>query len=699
MKKIIKFLLVFTVLLFMIGVSSASEVHDNTTDTNNFLTNEITTDTYTTPVKNIDTKTDKTSNTLIPTKIDINYINDTRYTEESTISGTYQDLTGRKLRYTPLNVSINNEKLKTQTNTDGIFTFKYKTKQVGTNNITISFSGNTKFEGTTTSTTFKVTPQTTTITINHIPSVQYSESVTISGKYTDTNNLNLRYTPLTINVNGKKYTTRTDENGFYQYNYRTTTSGLNNVTISYPGNVRYLGTSTATTFQVKTKDTILSLNPLKNAQYSDYINITGRYTDKDYNNLRYTPITLNVNGIKYITKTDDNGYFNYNYRVTNLGTNNITASYSGNSRYTGASNSTSFQVTSINTTITLNPIPETLVGDNVTITGKYIDANGNPLRKTSLTLVVNDEKTHVRTDENGVYSFNYITCDIGENTITLFYAGTEKYVGTQTYASFIVKSDNTINHLFKTRKTMVASVFVSDTVTQTDLNKWVESGITDVYVLAIESSNSTGNLRKTINLCKNTNIKVHAWIVVFVENHKWDYSIKTQNKMKKFISYVMTINGVEGICLDYIRYSGLNPSIVNVSMINGFVKDVNNMAKKYDSRMEISACILPEIKSLKYYYGQDTKTIEKHVDFMILMAYKNNYYEDTAWMVDVTKSLVSQCTHAKVVTSLTTYSDLWGRKYLPMSEMTGDINAIMKAGSYGYSLFSKATTPVYPKIF
>ena len=111
------------------------------------------------------------------------------------------------------------------------------------------------------------------------------------------------------------------------------------------------------------------------------------------------------------------------------------------------------------------------------------------------------------------------------------------------------------------------------------------------------------------------------------------------------------------------------------------------------------ACILPEIKSLKYYYGQDTKTIEKHVDFMILMAYKNNYYEDTAWMVDVTKSLVSQCTHAKVVTSLTTYSDLWGRKYLPMSEMTGDINAIMKAGSYGYSLFSKATTPVYPKIF
>ena len=81
------------------------------------------------------------------------------------------------------------------------------------------------------------------------------------------------------------------------------------------------------------------------------------------------------------------------------------------------------------------------------------------------------------------------------------------------------------------------------------------------------------------------------------------------------------------------------------------------------------------------------------------MAYKNNYYEDTAWMASTTKELIKQTKHAKVVTSLTTYSDLWGKKYLSVKEITNDIKAIMNAGSYGYSLFSKSTTPVYPKIF
>jgi uncharacterized lipoprotein YddW (UPF0748 family) len=246
---------------------------------------------------------------------------------------------------------------------------------------------------------------------------------------------------------------------------------------------------------------------------------------------------------------------------------------------------------------------------------------------------------------------------------------------------------------------MVASVFASGSITSEHVTKWVNSGITDVYVSTPAYNNDTSLLRKTINLCKNTNIKVHAWIVVFRKNGKWDNSASHQKYMKNFISQVMHINGVEGVCLDYIRYSGTNPQIVNTSVITNFLKDVNYIAKNIDQRMEVSACVMPEITNLKYYYGQDLKAMEKYVDYMIVMAYKNNYYKDTDWMVTVTKSLIQKTKHAKVVTSLTTYSDMYGKNYLSVKEITSDIKAILKAGSYGYSLFSKSTTPVYPKIF
>ena len=632
------------------------------------------------------------------TKITINPISQSEYLENITITGKYNDIDGNILRWTPLFVNINGKNYTTRTNELGQFTFKYSTNKIGTNNVKIYYLGNERYAATETNTTFTVTSKTTKITVNNIPTVHYSENISITGKYNDIDGNILRWTPLNLNINGINYYTRTNEVGDFTFKYRTNKIGTNNVSISFSGNIRYQSTTKNSSFNVIKQSTKLNVENIKDVQYLDAVEITGKFIDKNNISLKLTPIIVNVNGKKYTPKTDEEGIYRFEYKAYNLGNHTVSVTYYGNDKYDGANDSTSFFVSKKDTVITLNKIPNSTLGNKIQIKGKYTDIKGIPLKQTTLTLLINDQRYYAKTDENGNFSCDYETYVFDENTLEIYYNDTDKYKGTSLKTTFYVDTDES-GKIFKTRKTPVASVFVSGTVTNEHVKKWVNSGITDVYVRVKQSTNDTKTLRNTIDLCKKTNIKVHAWVIVFRDNGKWSYTVSTQNKMKKFISDVMHIQGVEGICLDYIRYSGLEPKIVNTTMVNNFVKDVNYMAKKYDKRMEISACVLPEIKNLVYYYGQDTRTLEKYCDYLILMAYKNNYYEDTAWMASTTKELIKQTKHAKVVTSLTTYSDLWGKKYLSVKEITNDIKAIMNAGSYGYSLFSKSTTPVYPKIF
>lgn len=631
------------------------------------------------------------------TKITLNPINDVEVNDTVVISGKYTDKEGMLLTKTPLDIKINGVKYSTKTDDQGEFVFRAKAKKSGEKNVSISYPGNKRFAGTTTNSTFNVL-QGTIIYINPINDTEYSKNVTISGQYMAKDGLRLTLTPLNVIINGFKYTTKTDANGDFVFSIKTSIVGKNTVSISYHGNKRFAATTTNTVFYVTGESDTISIDTIPITQYTDTVSITGKYLDNTGREVFNRPLIININGKSFSTKTDANGVYVLNYTTNTLGQNNVTVSYYGDEKYPQLSNNASFTVTKKDTKLSVEPIQNTTIGKQITIKGKYTDSSGNPLKLTTVSLLINDVGFSAKTNENGTFQCNYETFVIGTNTVEIYYKGTERYSGTSLNTTFNVTS-STSGRLFKTRKTMVASVFVSGTVDNSHVTKWVNSGITDVYVRASEYDNDTRTLRKTISLCKDTNIKVHAWVIVFRDNGKWDNSIATQNKMKKFISGLMDINGVEGICLDYIRYSGANPKIVNTSFITNYVRDINYMAKQVDQRMEISACIMPEITDLKYYYGQDMKAMEKYVDYMIVMAYKNNFYKDTSWMVDVTKLAIKQTKHAKVVTSLTTYSDMYGRVYLPLKEITDDIHAVMNAGSYGYSLFSKSTTPVYPKIF
>ncbi|RAP50389.1 MAG: hypothetical protein BZ138_06700, partial [Methanosphaera sp. rholeuAM270] len=113
-------------------------------------------------------------------------------------------------------------------------------------------------------------PIETYISINEIGNTQYTDNATIKGKLkTNYGGTPLKNTIIKITINEKTYTTKTDNNGIFTYNYKTNTLGTNNITVTYEGNTKYAGRTMKTTFTVTQKPTKITINKIANTQYAN----------------------------------------------------------------------------------------------------------------------------------------------------------------------------------------------------------------------------------------------------------------------------------------------------------------------------------------------------------------------------------------------------------------------------------------------
>ena len=382
-----------------------------------------------------------------PTRIVLNNIKEVNQGETVTISGNYYYDQSKPLRLTTMTININGAKYYAKTNDNGYFSYSYKTNKAGTNTVTVSYPGNTRFKGATSTKTFNVKsigPQYTYINLNNLKEVNMDEITTISGYYYYDQSKPLRQTAMTININGIKYYSRTNDNGYFSLNYKTNKAGTNKVTVSYPGNTRFKGATITKTFNVKSTGpqyTYINLNNINDVSYENYVIISGHYYYGNNNPLRYTGMKININGEIYYSKTDNNGYFSYSYQTEKIGKNTVTISYNGNSKFLGASITKSFNVittTPIETYITLLDIPHVKKGEYTTISGYYEYGIGYPLSQTTLTLNINGQKIYTKTNNEGYFNYKFKPTKLGRNTVTASYSGNDKFKGTSTTESFTV---------------------------------------------------------------------------------------------------------------------------------------------------------------------------------------------------------------------------------------------------------------------
>ena len=149
-----------------------------------------------------------------------------------------------------------------------------------------------------------------------------------------------------------------------------------------------------------------------------------------------------------------------------------------------------------------------------------------------------------------------------------------------------------------------------------------------------------------------------------------------------------SIKGVAGIHFDYLRFPGTAYKHANgVKAINYFTKKACNELHKMRSSLIVSAAVMPEPSSMKYYYGQDIPEMSKHLDWIVPMVYKGNYGKNAAWIESVTKQFVKQSKGAIVLTGLQGYYSDGEVKKLSASSLKNDAHYAGFGGASGVIVF------------
>ena len=221
----------------------------------------------------------------------------------------------------------------------------------------------------------------------------------------------------------------------------TTPSEDTTIAVTFRNNPNYENTNSSITLYAK-KNTVITLNEL-NPVYNTETKISGTLSDEKGNLLSNQNIRLIVDNSIIDLVTED-GLFEYTTVFKNVGQQSITAVYDGFNEYQKSESNITFNVEKQDVTVTVDEISEAAAGTNVTITGRFMDANQKAISNSNVRLYVNGEKYYAKTDKTGVYVLSVLVTKVGVNNMTAGYGGNAKYNEFNVNTTFTVGKQDVI---------------------------------------------------------------------------------------------------------------------------------------------------------------------------------------------------------------------------------------------------------------
>ena len=350
---------------------------------------------------------------------------------------------GIALAYKNVTIDVKGVKYYTTTSKYGNYNLKVVANNQGYNTITATYAGTNIYASDSTTTYFQANKKVTTITVGSTSSVNLGDSISIYGKLS-ARGIGLAYKTVTIDVEGDTYTATTSKYGNYKITVPTYYEGYNTIMASYAGTNIYTSDSASTSFNAMNKKTVITLYDIPTVKYSSYSTISGILKDNNGKALQYYTINLNINGNSYSTSTDYYGKFTYYYKSTKVGTNNVKATFNGNSYYDSSSATKTFQVKGVTTYITINDVGNPICGDEWHIDGYLYDEYGNALKYKTVKLTINDKVYYPTTSKDGFYYIWYEFNKVGTNKITAYYGGDSIYSSVSKTSTFSVQQANLV---------------------------------------------------------------------------------------------------------------------------------------------------------------------------------------------------------------------------------------------------------------
>ena len=260
------------------------------------------------------------------------------------------------------------------------------------------------------------------IVIDSMDDTKFNDDITLKGKLLNNKGNAITNTKVTLNFNGNNTTLTTDDNGIWSLKTKARTLGTNNVTASYTGS-NYNPSTSNTTFNVQQTQAIVTIDKIVTTQFRDNVTITGTFKNSNGKAIANSKVKVTVNGYSTYVTTDHDGGWTLTLRTNKTGVNNVTASFSGNANYAKYTANTTFNVTKQDLIITTEV---KFSKGNFTITGTFVDKNGNKLANSKVRVNINSKAVYVKTDSNGTYTYSEL---ITAKTVkyNVYYGGSGNY--------------------------------------------------------------------------------------------------------------------------------------------------------------------------------------------------------------------------------------------------------------------------------
>lgn len=242
---------------------------------------------------------------------------------------------------------------------------------------------------------------------------------------------------------------------------------------------------------------------------------------------------------------------------------------------------------------------------------------------------------------------------------------------------------------------------VTDSTVKTKLQEYKKAGITDLFVIyTTHTKEGERNLLERILKARDDNkitgIRIHPRINILNDTTTdtwYDPTNTTRIKaVKETIDYIHKNYKVDGISLDYLRYSGTggkdnsrHPKITTLT------KTITDYIKSKSKTYIISAVCKAEDDYTKTYYGQDLVSMAKNMDYLMPMIYRADYDKgkvvtDDNWVHARLKYILDNGVDKKqVVVLIQTYYKNLNRRN--KDELNGTITRISGSEVKGVGLF------------
>lgn len=336
---------------------------------------------------------------------------------------TLKDASNNPLSGQKVSIKINKKTYNVKTNSKGVAKVKLKLKK-GTYKVVMNYKGSSKYQAAkkTTKIIVKKVLKTklTAPKITTTPKTSTKYTVTLKNE----NGAAIKKQKVTIKVNGKKYTKKTNSKGQVTVKVKFSKIKSYKVKATYKGSKLYKKSSKTGKITVQktvTKITAPNMESIPNTA-KDY---TVTLKTGDGKAIAKQSLKITLNGQTYTKTTDSKGQVTISTKFSDEGTYKASVTYSGSTIYKNSNAAGSIKVSRTPTQLISYDRTFSKGSKNYTITLK--DSSGNALVNQMISYTLNNQNYSQNTDANGQIKVDISPLAVGSYEIIAGFAQTNQF--------------------------------------------------------------------------------------------------------------------------------------------------------------------------------------------------------------------------------------------------------------------------------